>query len=54
MEKPSSMDMEAPCQLEESVSVEKAQASSQSQRLAVLLFNFVVLGKSAESQILHL
>ena len=54
MEKPSSMDTEALCQLEESVSVEKAQASSQSQTLALLLFNFVVLRKLAESQILRL
>ena len=54
MEKPSSTDTEALSQLEESVSVKKVQASSQSQTPALLLFNFVVLGKSAESQILHL
>lgn len=54
MEKPSSTDTKALCQLEESVSVEKAQASSQTQTLALLLFNFMVLGKLAESQILRL
>lgn len=52
VEKPSSTDTEALCQLEESVSVETAQASSQT--LALLLFNYVVLGKLAESQILRL
>ena len=54
MEKPSSTDTKALCQLEESVSVEKAQASSQTQTSALLLFNFTVLGKLAESQILRL
>ena len=54
MEKPSPTDTEALCQLEESVSAEKAQASGQSQTLALLLFNFVVLGKLAESRILRL
>lgn len=54
MEKPSSTDTKALCQLEKSVSVEKAQASSQTQTLALLLFNFMVLGKLAESQILRL
>lgn len=34
--------------------MEKAQASSQTQTLALLLFNFMVLGKLAESQILRL